>query len=186
MGHERFNCNDDVRVVVDRDRNNCNDRFRQEAYCHDNRGWNRNRVEVDVVVIIDGDRGGCNRRGGNVYDYRQPGGYQYDYRPYVQPMPRQPNYYHQGPTYSRDDVSGGRGGYQASRERYNGGYSGGYNGGYSDMDRTGQVFDFALRGFDAWAGHDIARRYANNQGRQQQQYQPQYGDRRNYSHGWQR
>jgi hypothetical protein len=100
------------------------------------------------------------------------------------------NYYRQAPEYSRDSVRGGPGGYSADRERYRGGYEryGGqpyYNGGCfggggyggdsypSDWDRAGQVFDFALRGFDTWAGYDIARRHAKGQ----------YSDRGGYHGG---
>jgi len=104
-------------------------------------------------------------------------------------QPRGPVYEQRGPQYQRDSVQGGRDGYSADRERYNGGYTrydgrqaGGYynggcfptgGGGYYEggspqadgWDRAGQVFDFALRGFDAYAGYDIARRYAKNDGR---------------------
>ncbi len=114
------------------------------------------------------ERSGWERQGGYDYGYRQgrPQVYQ-DYRQYDDYSYRQPVYRQQAPTYSRDSVSGGRGGYSADRERYNGGYTtnGGYDGGYSDWDRAGQVFDFALKGFDAYAGYDIARRYAKNDGR---------------------
>lgn len=127
-------------------------------------------------------------------------------------------YYRKEGDYSRDSVSGGRDGYSSDRERYRGGYEtwnggraqpyynggcfggGGYSGGgyegggVNDWDRAGQVFDFALRGFDAWAGYDIARRHARGQysgggGRYYDQGGGQrggYGDRRNYRHAWQR
>lgn len=104
-------------------------------------------------------------RTGGYYYYEGGGGYQ-----------------RQGPTYSRDSVHGGRDGYSADRERYNAGYErqyggrpynqggcfggGGYGGGDSypsDWDRAGQIFDFALKGFDAYAGYDIARRHARGQ-----------------------
>jgi len=111
------------------------------------------------------------------YSYEGGGGYQY-----------------QAPTYSRDSVYGGRDGYSADRQRYNGGYErqyggrpyysggcyggGAYGGGGSypsDWDRTSQIFDFALKGFDAYAGYDIARRYASNDRQQSRySYQPYY------------
>jgi hypothetical protein len=104
----------------------------------------------------DGYRSSRQRYDGGSY-YQQP-------QVYYEPQPRydyrQPDYgYQQGPRYSNDDVYGGRDGYRSSRQRYDGGSSG-YNGGYdTGLGQTGQVFDFALKGFDAWAGYDIARRY---------------------------
>jgi hypothetical protein len=110
------------------------------GYSADRQGWN----------------GGYSQRGG--YDqgwnggYNQRGGYN-DYY-YGRPSP---GYAYGGGSYDRDNVRGGRDGYYANRERYRGGGWGG--GGYSGGGPE-QVFDFALRGFDSFAGYDIARRYA--------------------------
>jgi hypothetical protein len=135
--------------------------------CYDS-GWNTGgyysggNYSRDTVY---GGRGGYSAdrtryQGGyqGSWDYGYQGGSDYGYRtpPYVPGAP--------GGSYSRDSVSGGRGGYSADRERYN---NGGYYGNGGD---AGQVFDFALRGFDAYAGYDIARRQANND---RNRYQPQ-------------
>lgn len=92
----------------------------------------------------------------NCYDYgnNYRNNYSYDYG-YSYPQ----NY---GSTvYQGDTVSGGPGGYQANRQRYNSGWSNpGYNSGYDNgWNQAGQGFNMLLQGFDAWAGYDIARRY---------------------------
>jgi hypothetical protein len=89
------------------------------------------------------------RQGGYEQYNRQPS-YSYDYDIY-QPQP-QP-YYSQGGQYNRDSVSGGAGGYRASRERYDGGYSGngGYNGNGGDFwGGRSPVDGIADLGFGVW------------------------------------
>ena len=122
--------------------------------CYDY-GWNNggNYSGGYSRDTVYGGRGGYSAdrtryQGG--WDYGYQGGWDYGY----QGGP--PVAYGPGGSYSRDTVSGGRGGYYADRERYN---NGDYYGG---GDQAGQIFDFALKGFDAYAGYDIARRYANN------------------------
>lgn len=96
-----------------------------------------------------GNRGGWDYGRGNDWAYRNSGRSHRSAPVYVGP----------GGNYSRDSVHGGRDGYSADRERANGGgYSYGYGG-----DPAGQFFDFALRGFDTYAGYDIARRHADGQ-----------------------
>jgi hypothetical protein len=130
-------------------------------------------------------RSGCGGSGGYQYYDGDTRGY------YPQPVQRSGyEVYQRGPTYSNDDVSGGRDGYRSSRQRYDGGYTyqgqggarGGYGGEYgtppyvaqdNGMNQAGQVFDMVLRGADAYFGYDIARRYANND---RQQSRGNYGN----------
>jgi hypothetical protein len=115
----------------------------------------------DVYGGRDGYRSSRQRYDGGYQYGSQPQPYYYEQQPRYDYRPSYPVYSQQGPRYSNDDVSGGRDGYRASRQRYDGGGTGYNTGGYDNgMGQAGQVFDFALRGFDAWAGYDVARRYS--------------------------
>ncbi|GEM_PF-3455471 len=190
------------------------------------------------VNIYQGD---VNAQGGMNYDYRYPGGQNYNYAPYYPRQYYQPNYYQSGQCgcycgqggwaqpyyqmnqpyyaggqyYNNNSVYGGPGGFYANNQNYgwsnpgyssypgtppfvNPGYGGniGYQGyptaGQSAMNTIGSIFGMALQGFDAYAGYDVARRYARNawsnsyypyQALSYGQMQMPHG---NYQHGWQR
>jgi len=123
------------------------------------------------------------------YQYYDGGQQQqrYDTRGYYQRSGSEQ--YQRGPTYSRDDVSGGQGGYRTSRERYDGGYSGsrgpggydsgcygnggsgGYGGGDSGVN-IGQIADIGFGVMD----RIFAREATRDAYRHPQQQQRGYGD----------
>lgn len=91
--------------------------------------------------------------------YGGPGGFHANRQRYyggqVQPWYGPQGGWAPGGNYQGDTVYGGRNGYYADRQRYD-------NGGWYAPSNSGpwQFFDFAQRGFDSWAGYDIARRHA--------------------------
>ncbi|GEM_PF-3455469 len=88
------------------------------------------------------------------------GGYNYLWNAYPQyPVYTQPYSYYNGwnaypqTTYQGNSVYGGPGGFYANQQGY-------YNGAGYGGDAIAQPFNMLLQGFNAWAGYDIARRYA--------------------------
>lgn len=152
--------------------------------------------------------------GGQNYNYQQyiprqccqPSYQQYRgcYNPgqqYQQQISYAPDYYSQYqmqgmqgmqgmPMYNIEQVNGGPNGYRSYRAGYNGTVP--FAGGDPSMMQAQQAMNMAISGFNAWAGYDVASRYANrgNGGRCQQFYPEQalaYGQQRgNMQHGYQR